>query len=1192
MQGRRTQALVQAVVLGLTMIVFFSRAAAQISAGGTPISFGTPIAGVVPTTTMPSVDVAALLAEDALASENDPYRFAEGIDVHLNLNNSGTWVVLPNGDRLWRLRIQSEGAQTLGLIYDEWNLPKGARLFLYNDDHSHVIGAFTSSNNWRDGTNTTAPVRGDAITLELVEPSGKRGESVLSVSRVCHAYRGASGFHSRDPLDAYGASDTCMINVACPLGDDWQNEANSIAKIYVAGTHLCTGALIRTADGAFHPYILTANHCFKPGMASSVFEFDYRSVTCAGQQPPASTHVIANCVVNARWRQSDFMLLEMSSLPPVNWTPYFAGWDRRDVIPPNTTGLHHPQGDVMKISFDNDSPVGPNPFDTTYVPEGPDQYMWRVVDWDNGSTQGGSSGSPLFDANHRIIGQLYGGAATCANNLYDRYGRLARSWWGGDSFDSSLVSWLDLNATDTLFINGAYLNSPANDLCPGIEISSIPFSHSSSTALASRDYDNFIEGVGPEVIYRLSLDPGFYENHQPLRVSVCTADFDAAVEVRDGCECGTLVAWDDDLCGPNAGARCDFVAWYAQTYYIRVYGAGTASGNYTLSVTALAPPVSYGGDNCGDITTLPETPFLRQGTTLGYADDFTLCSIGYEEPDAVHRFQPDTNGFYVGRYASLFYSCLVVRQSNACPGGSDWFHPGYNGQTFAVSYAPNPPTRIWIDSNEESATDQGNYYLEMRHVDSCITGPRASCIAAPMATAPFAASGTYFCEHPLKNLNPIWYPFVLEQVCDLEILLCTDAVCGYDCILGADVYSTCPAGEFPLPADEYDYAPQECDVAGMKQTYYALPAGTYYIAVYDWLSCGNEIQYVLNVECPPGARPANDRCEQAAPVSLPANLTGTTVGSTKDCSYLPGGAETWHAFTVPVSSDVTLNFCGTSPAFSTVNTVLVQNCPCDPTLIQASSLEQCGDGNYTMTWVDLAAGTYYYPVRHEANLADGPYTINATAFPHTPPNDVGPGVLVQSIPFYYAGSTSGAHSEEYTGCDDQESPTVYFTLNFPECRDVVVDLCGSSFDTRLDLRTGGSFPGDSLLACGQNETCPEDSFPHAMISFQALPNTNYYLVVHGEDGASGQYQMTIEGAVCGGGLGTPDSLVIRRNGDHIRLNWSSAAGAVHYNVYRSSNSGVAIIPANLIGTSNTTFYTDSSAVLNPAAARFYAVTAE
>ena len=73
---------------------------------------------------------------------------------------------------------------------------------------------------------------------------------------------------------------------------------------------------------------------------------------------------------------------------------------------------------------------------------------WRVADWEDGTTEPGSSGSPLFDADHRIVGQLHGGEASCSYNVNDYYGKFSTSWNNG------LSGWLDPNNTGTLVLDG------------------------------------------------------------------------------------------------------------------------------------------------------------------------------------------------------------------------------------------------------------------------------------------------------------------------------------------------------------------------------------------------------------------------------------------------------------------------------------------------------------------------------------------------------------------------------------------------------------------------------------------------------------------------------------------------------------------------------------------------------------------
>jgi hypothetical protein len=134
----------------------------------------------------------------------------------------------------------------------------------------------------------------------------------------------------------------------------------------------------------------------------------------------------------------------------------FFGWDRTGNNPSSGTGIHHPAGMVMKISFDDNS-LTPNSSsilwdDWTYSPV---NSHW-VVGLDNGTVEHGSSGSPLFDQNHRVVGQLHGGGEGCAP-VTEYYGRLNVSWAGGGSNSSRLSNWLDPNNTGATILDHACL---------------------------------------------------------------------------------------------------------------------------------------------------------------------------------------------------------------------------------------------------------------------------------------------------------------------------------------------------------------------------------------------------------------------------------------------------------------------------------------------------------------------------------------------------------------------------------------------------------------------------------------------------------------------------------------------------------------------------------------------------------------
>src|SRR5690606_11659733 len=99
-----------------------------------------------------------------------------------------------------------------------------------------------------------------------------------------------------------------------------------------------------------------------------------------------------------------------------------------------------PSGDIKKISFDDNASTPVQAMSSTEA-----NSSWSVQ-WDrNTTTEGGSSGSPLFDQNHRIIGQLWGGSASCSNLTgKDFYGRFHNSWQPtGSNSTNQLKHWLD-----------------------------------------------------------------------------------------------------------------------------------------------------------------------------------------------------------------------------------------------------------------------------------------------------------------------------------------------------------------------------------------------------------------------------------------------------------------------------------------------------------------------------------------------------------------------------------------------------------------------------------------------------------------------------------------------------------------------------------------------------------------------------
>lgn len=433
----------------------------------------------VPVQVMPSIDLAKLKTEDEVDEVNGvPPRFGKDFDVQYHLNNTGYWETMPNGDRLWRLRIRATGARSINFAYDDFWIPAGAKLFIYNTDKSHVLGAFTSANNKATRKMGTGLVYGDEVTIEYYEPQAVAGTGNISISKVVHGYRFITP--PEDMIKSFGDAGSCTVNVICSEGDEWRDQLKGVAMMLIGSTRWCSGSLIYTTAGDCIPYFLTANHCLdgrdaidNPDMSAFSFYWRYESPDCGHNISDGPTNmstagatVVASPVVASNGNSdlsSDFALLLLTEDPAAaGYDVYFNGWDRRGpdsspvYAPTACNGIHHPRGDVKKISTD-----------VTGAAVGTLGKYWRLF-WeatDNGHsvTEGGSSGSPLFDATtKRIIGQLFGGSSlNCTDPANDlgRYGGMFYSFNNADDpqVDArSLAAWLDPDNTGAETVEGSY----------------------------------------------------------------------------------------------------------------------------------------------------------------------------------------------------------------------------------------------------------------------------------------------------------------------------------------------------------------------------------------------------------------------------------------------------------------------------------------------------------------------------------------------------------------------------------------------------------------------------------------------------------------------------------------------------------------------------------------------------------------
>ena len=442
-------------VIAVTSLVFITSELGAEARRGLPPGLVQPVKtiGEIARIEMPTIDVAAYLAEDAeraRSAKPAPLRFAARIGTAITPDGSGSWETLADGSSLWRLRIASPGASSLNLGLDRFELPVGAGLWLYDNNGTMVQGPYTRANRNAEGGLWTAVVLGDEIVVELHLPADEGARSDLRITSVNHGYREFG--EAQATADA--KQGTCNIDVICPEGDPWRDEIRSTARIIISGSYLCTGQLVNNTAEDNTPYFLTAQHCVETAsQATSVVAFwNYESPTCGLLAGGSLSQSQSGATLVSLWEWqtgSDFALILLDETPDPLFNVYYSGWDVTGDIPSGSVGIHHPSGDEKAISF-NDDPLTPE----DYYGEG--SHQWRVGQWEQGTTEGGSSGSCIYDPISRLcVGTLTAGTASCTDPAgFDIYGRMDAHWTGDGTPSGRLSDWLDPLATGALTLEG------------------------------------------------------------------------------------------------------------------------------------------------------------------------------------------------------------------------------------------------------------------------------------------------------------------------------------------------------------------------------------------------------------------------------------------------------------------------------------------------------------------------------------------------------------------------------------------------------------------------------------------------------------------------------------------------------------------------------------------------------------------
>jgi lysyl endopeptidase len=438
--------------------------------------------------TPPNMD--AIRLEDEQRDKNgEMYRIGVANYTNITTQNSGAWSTDAAGNRVWQLHIHFPGAEALSFLFERFHIYGSAKFDVFDNSGRKLHETYTVADVLDHGRQNMELCFGDDMILQLTEPAGTPASDIY-IDRVMYGYRSTG---NPNQLKDFGDSDNCEINVNCsPVGDSWQDERNGVARILVVDGSLqgwCTGSLINNTAQDCKPYFLTALHC---GVTSTTanftqwkFYFKYEASGCTSPSSQGSlggtSTTITGCVKTASSNDnggdsgSDFLLVQLGSIATEATTvtklktaaisAYWNGWDVNNTATTGGVGIHHPAGDIKKISTFSGATTS-----TTWGGTVANTH-WRVT-WTansngHGVTEGGSSGSPLFNnSNGRIIGTLTGGGSYCtALTSPDSYGKMSFHWTSnGTPTNEQLKPFLDPGNTGATTLNGS--SDPCSAVTP------------------------------------------------------------------------------------------------------------------------------------------------------------------------------------------------------------------------------------------------------------------------------------------------------------------------------------------------------------------------------------------------------------------------------------------------------------------------------------------------------------------------------------------------------------------------------------------------------------------------------------------------------------------------------------------------------------------------------------------------------
>ncbi|MCF8055924.1 MAG: hypothetical protein K9K37_04705 [Desulfocapsa sp.] len=411
----------------------------------------------LPVTTFPLITLESLASAKTQAlkeQESLPMQIGLSRNVGMLFTAENTaqqlnWHNLPDSGNSAGIQIHSSQALALRVGMTVDSLPENAELRFYSTDEGvavniqlvsarQILATLLKNREANpddpDGKIFWSPtMNGDTLGVEIYLPEDCDPSSVqIAFPLISHiSILPFGSVNGKNSVQSSGDSDPCQNDATCTT--NWLDLGKSVAVMKfttVDGTYVCTGSLLNDSDPeTWEPYFLTANHCISTQAVASSLEtyWFWQSSSCNSGALSASYehHTGGATLLQTQGMDAgaptsssmDTTLLHLNTAPPVG--AVFAGWTT--AVPPGfgtaRAGIHHPKADWKKISFGvstGDTACGWADASDFFCVYGAGNFYG--VDWTNGGTEGGSSGSALYFNNEQVIGTLTGSDGSCAGS--------------------------------------------------------------------------------------------------------------------------------------------------------------------------------------------------------------------------------------------------------------------------------------------------------------------------------------------------------------------------------------------------------------------------------------------------------------------------------------------------------------------------------------------------------------------------------------------------------------------------------------------------------------------------------------------------------------------------------------------------------------------------------------------------------